>query len=67
MSVLMTSIEPLNGGVRIDWSSPHDGFEQITKYLIEIKDNLTEWHQQNVYCSGADPTILYCIIPMNIF
>jgi hypothetical protein len=36
MSVPITSIDPLAGGLLISWTAPHDNSQAITSYFVEI-------------------------------
>jgi hypothetical protein len=38
MTSVVTSIDSYTGGVKLEWTEPHDGFQQIESYLIEIED-----------------------------
>lgn len=46
MAKLSTSIDAATGGVRIDWVAPHDGYQEITEYSIEIKGSTSSWHEE---------------------
>lgn len=37
MSTVLTSIDVPTGAVLITWTKPHDGYQSITNYLIEIQ------------------------------
>jgi hypothetical protein len=34
MTVVTTSIDAATGGLRIDLTEPHDGYQDITEYLV---------------------------------
>ena len=62
---MSTSIDEATGGVKITWSHPHDGSEQLTSYIIEIANlDTTQWNEDSVNCSGDDPLATSCVIPM---
>lgn len=60
----ITSIVESTGDVSVMWTEPHDGYQEITSYLIEIKASSGEWFQPTDYCQGTDPSLLSCDIPM---
>ena len=67
MTSVTTQIDSATGGLRIDWIEPHDGYEQIYKYFVEILDSTqTSWIEETTHCAGSDPSLLYCIIPMSV-
>jgi len=43
MDTVSTSIDGLTGGVFIAWNKPHDGFQDIENYLIEIQTSTGVW------------------------
>jgi len=64
---VVTSIDPLTGGVLIDWAAPHDGSQAIEEYLVEIaNDDTSAWFEDTTNCDGADPSLTSCIIPMDV-
>lgn len=44
MESVVTSIVAENGDVKLEWLAPHDGHEEITSYLIEIFDGVSDWN-----------------------
>jgi hypothetical protein len=67
MDAVSTEIDSLTGGVTLSWSSPHDGFQTIIRYSIEIKTFDSLWYEETTYCDGLDPLVLSCTIPMSVF
>ncbi len=65
MATVVTSIDQAAGGIRIDWIKPHDGYQQITGYVIEIQANNLDWFEEITYCGGSDPLATFCLIPMD--
>jgi len=62
----ITSIDSATGKLKIEWTAPHDGSDLITSYLIEIADSTTTtWTPDATDCSGTNPAILSCLIPMS--
>jgi hypothetical protein len=43
MDTVSTSIDGPTGGVFIEWNMPHDGFQDIENYLIEIQTSTGAW------------------------
>ena len=43
MGIVTTSIDVPTGGVLISWTIPHDGYQSITNYLIEIQTSTGAW------------------------
>lgn len=43
MDPVSTSIDGPTGGVSIEWNMPHDGFQDIENYLIEIQTSTGVW------------------------
>lgn len=66
MATVVTSIEAVAGSLKIQWTEPHDGFQDITNYLVEIYDGVSGWHQSSDHCNGSDPTLTECIVPMSV-
>jgi hypothetical protein len=62
MTQVATSYDPATGGVLIQWTAPHDGFQTITNYLIEI-ESLSGTFIQSAFC--GDTILLSCIVPMS--
>jgi hypothetical protein len=44
MIAVITSIDDTTGGLKIEWSEPFNGFQDITNYLVEIYDGITGWY-----------------------
>ena len=63
----MTSIDPLTGGVFIDWDEPHDGNKSIHSYIIEIGDSELPqgWHEEGG-CPGIDESVTSCLVSMDV-
>jgi hypothetical protein len=64
----VTSIDPVHGGVTIEWTAPDARGDTITAYKIEIANKAgTTWHTEAA-CDGTDPVViaaLRCIVPMS--
>lgn len=61
-----TSIDAATGGVVIDWLAPHDGSQTITEYLVEIANaDGGSYFEEDTNCSGSDPSVHQCVIPMS--
>lgn len=43
MDTVSTSIDGPTGGVSIEWNMPHDGFQDIENYLVEIQTSIGVW------------------------
>ena len=68
VDTVTTSIDPATGGVLIEWTAPHDGSQDITEYLVEIGNaDSTTWNEEAVNCSGDEPSLTSCIVPMDVF
>ena len=39
--------------MKIDWVSPFDNYDSITRYEIDIKNKAGLWQQDTVTCDGA--------------
>lgn len=69
MDMVVTSIDPLTGGLKVSWTAPASNSYPITKYLIEIaKSDLSAWSEDALHCDGSSSTVIvnmYCIIPMS--
>lgn len=66
VSTPTTSIDNVSGKLKIEWSAPHDGYQAITSYLIEIADNTSAtWTPDVAACPGTNPAVLSCLIPMS--
>lgn len=50
--------------MRVKWIAPHDGYQEISSYLIEFQATSGDWFSSNEYCLGEDPQLLKCDIPM---
>jgi hypothetical protein len=51
----------------ITWVAPSENGSPILSYLIEIQGSDGGWHQDTVYCDGADPAVISsttCSIPL---
>lgn len=66
MSSVTTSIDVPTGGVLISWTMPHDGYQSIINYLVEIQTSTGAWKQDVSNCKGSDPAMLTCLIPMSV-
>ena len=67
MSVPITSINPLAGGLLISWIAPYDDSQAITSYFIEVSNfDSSAWIQDLVNCPGTNPALLLCTIPMSV-
>ena len=67
MSVPITSINPLAGGLLISWIAPYDDSQVITSYFIEVSNfDSSAWIQDLVNCPGTNPALLLCTIPMSV-
>lgn len=66
MSSVTTSIDVPSGGVLISWTTPHDGYQSISNYLVEIQTSTGAWKQDASNCKGSDPALLTCLIPMSV-
>jgi hypothetical protein len=68
MSAVVTSLDPVSGGVELQWSAPNSNGAAISAYKLEILDSTgIVWSQELVDCDGASLAIissLQCIIPM---
>lgn len=64
----VTSIDPVTGGVTIEWTAPDARGDSITAYKIEIADKTgTTWSTEST-CLGTDPEVisaLRCVVPMS--
>lgn len=51
--------------VRLEWTAPHDGNDNITSYEIFIRTSAgTTFEHDLTNCSGANPALTQCDIPM---
>lgn len=67
MNTLVTSIDQATGGVLISWSQPDDNSEPLMNYNILIgASNGVSFFEDETNCSGADPQITQCLVPMSI-
>lgn len=58
MDTLVTSIDPVTGGVLISWSQPDDNSQALISFTIFIgaTDGLT-FFEDETNCSGVDPLV----------
>jgi hypothetical protein len=58
MAAPVTSIDALNGGVKVEWIAPANNGYTITSYLIEILDQAgTTWSTTSA-CDGTSSSIV---------
>jgi hypothetical protein len=48
----VTSIDPMTGGILIQWTSPFSNAESISKYKIEIFNKAGVPSEETEYCNG---------------
>ena len=66
VQTVVTSINPVTGGVTIAWIAPHDGSQDISSYLVEIQNAAANnFFEDETTCGGVDPSLTQCTIPMN--
>ena len=65
MATLVTSIDPVTGGVLISWSQPDDNSQTLISFTILIgsTDGVT-FFEDETDCSGVDPLVTQCLVPM---
>ena len=64
----VTSIDPITGGILIQWTPPFSNAESISQYKIEIYNKAGVAAEETEYCNGFTQTILSnlrCTVPMN--
>jgi hypothetical protein len=68
MNSVVTSIDALTGGVKIEWTEPEWLGSNIEAYEVEIADSLGSWYTELNDCDASSSQIIsqkYCIIDMN--
>ena len=50
--------------VRIEWANPYDGSSGLTRFDVLIEEKGGAFTAEPVSCSGADPLVLFCDVPM---
>ncbi len=63
-----TSIDPITGGVLIQWVAPFSNAEPITQYNVAIVNSAGVAVTESIHCNGADPFVvsnLRCVVPMS--
>ena len=50
--------------IRMDWDEPYDGSSSLIRYDVLIKEKDGDFSAEPVSCSGADPLVSYCDVPM---
>jgi len=64
----VTSVDPVTGGVIIQWTAPDARGDEITAYKIEIADKTGNDWTTEASCLGTDPTVianLRCVVLMS--
>lgn len=65
MVIPVFTIDSLAGDLKIDWTQPDIQGDAIMSYDIEIANNAqTTWTEYAPSCSGSDPLITFCLVPM---
>jgi hypothetical protein len=67
VDIAVTTIDPITGGVKIDWTAPYYNGAEITSYTIEIQDSNSLW-QSDAQCDGSDSAIvasMNCVVSMD--
>jgi hypothetical protein len=54
----VTTIDPVAGGVKIQWTAPDARGDTITAYKIEIANRAGTLWQTEPYCNGTDPVVI---------
>jgi hypothetical protein len=64
----VTTIDPVAGGVTIEWTAPDARGDTITAYKIEIANKAGNTWYTEAHCNGTDPVViaaLSCVVPMS--
>jgi len=56
VSPVVTTIDPVTGGIFISWNAPYNNGATISKYNILIYNKATaSWDEDLTYCDGSKP------------
>ena len=59
MLPVSTSIDPITGGLLVNWTKPLYSLKVIDAYLIEISDSLNDaWFTETTDCDGSNTMVM---------